>query len=246
MDNNYANALKKEKVLVHEDSLNALYVAFTRARDNLFVIKKSKDSMFDILDMSVGSSGSLKCASQTSVKQKDENQKKLEYQSLSYGAQSDILKLEDEEDEDFKAQNFGLALHYMLEMMADFNEGSILDAKNIMINKYGYMLDENEIEDVVFRVKLLTQNEEFKNLINGERYKEKALRYKDNLRYIDLLIKQESGKWIVIDYKSSMAYSEHHLKQVRYYAKAIKEITNDEVDGYICYLLQDSIKIIQI
>ena len=42
LDPHYANALAKEKILVKEDSLNALYVAFTRARENLFIISKFK------------------------------------------------------------------------------------------------------------------------------------------------------------------------------------------------------------
>ena len=210
----------------------------------LFVIKKSKNSVFDILDMTVGSSGTLICNDKTTSFVNTSNIE-LEYKELYYGTQSDILKLEIEKDEDFKAQNFGLALHYMLEMMASFDESSIPHAKDMMLNKYGYALDEDEIDDLTFRVKLLTQNEEFKNLINGEYFKEKALRYKNNLRYIDLLVKQESGMWNVVDYKTSIAYSEHHLKQVRYYVKAIKEITGDEVNGYLCYILKGDIKIIQ-
>ena len=250
LDNNYALALKKEKQLVHEDSLNALYVAFTRARDNLFIIKKSKDSVFDILDMTVGSSGELICVnSSNSISFPSSSfvtHTELDYKELYYGTQSDILKLEIEEDEDFKAQNFGLALHYMLEMMANFDESSIEHAKDMMLNKYGYTLDENETIDLISRVNLLTKNQEFKNLVSGKYFKEKAMRYKNNLRYIDLLVKQESGMWAVVDYKSSTAYSEHHLKQVRYYIKAIKEITGDEVCGYICYILQEDIKLVKV
>ncbi|MCK4737031.1 MAG: Dna2/Cas4 domain-containing protein, partial [Sulfurimonas sp.] len=66
-----------------------------------------------------------------------------------------------------------------------------------------------------------------------------------SLRYIDLLIKKDSC-WHVLDYKSSMAYSEHHLKQVRYYVQAIKKITGNEVNGYLCYLLKDEIKIVKV
>jgi hypothetical protein len=81
----------------------------------------------------------------------------------------------------------------------------------------------------------------------GDIYKEKAIRYKNNLRYIDLLVySQKEELWNVIDYKSSLSYSDHHLKQVRYYNKAILEITGQKVQGYICYLLSDSIKLVKI
>ncbi|MEJ2373666.1 MAG: 3'-5' exonuclease, partial [Sulfurimonas sp.] len=61
IDEDYKEALDKEKELIEEDSLNALYVAFTRARENLFIIKKTKDSAFDLLEVEDASFGVLKC-----------------------------------------------------------------------------------------------------------------------------------------------------------------------------------------
>ncbi|MCW8895515.1 RecB-like helicase [Sulfurimonas sp.] len=250
IDAQYANALAKEKALVREDSLNALYVAFTRARDNLFIIKKSKDSMFDILDLTCASSGSLNVNSKSSQTDKTMQKQPLEFKPLYYGTQSDILVLEKEQQEDLKSINFGIAMHYMLEMLGEFQEQNIIHAKDMMINKYGHTLEVAEIDDIESRVKLLLQNKEFKALISGECYREKAIRYKNNLRYIDLLVKSDKeslfDSWNIIDYKSAISYTEHHLKQVRYYEKAIKEITGDEVNGYICYLLQDEIKIVKV
>lgn len=256
LDDEYANALAKEKELVREDSLNALYVAFTRARENLFVILKSKDSVFDILDLACGNSGSLNIAKKSDKAIQTIHKHPLEYKSLYYGTQSEILALEERKDEDLKAINFGLAMHYMLEMLGEFKTQNIPHAKNMMLNKYGYILEDDEIEDIHNRVTMLLSSKEFMSLVNGDCYREKAIRYKNNLRYIDLLVnsaaKQDTlslfstGVWNVIDYKSSLGYSEHHLKQVRYYIKAIAEITGDEADGYICYLLKDEIKIIKV
>ena len=249
IDTQYANALSKEKALVYEDSLNALYVAFTRARDNLFIIKKSKDSLFDILDLSLGSLGMLHVDKTLHVENTTAITNVLEYNNLYYGTQSDILKLETQTQEDLKSINFGLAMHYMLEMLGEFNSLHVQSAKDMMINKFGHTLESEEIQDIENRVRLLLENKEFKSLSDGATHKEKALRYKNNLRYIDLLVQKSEGlfsSWNVIDYKSSSAYSEHHLKQVRYYVKAIKEITGEEVDGYICYLLKDEVKFIKV
>lgn len=244
IDSDYADALQKEKTLVREDSLNALYVAFTRARDNLLIVQKSKDSMFDILDLTSGYSGELVCENKHKIA--SVSFEPLEYKALYYGTQSDILALEEDKEEDLKSINFGLSMHYMLEMLGEFEVANIHNAKNMMLNKYGYILEDSEIIDIENRVHKLLQNSEFKDLISGECYREKAIRYKDNLRYIDLLVKHESGCWNVIDYKSSMAYSEHHIKQVNYYIKAIREITGDEVEGYICYLLEDEVKLVKV
>ena len=251
IDKAYANALAKEKVLVHEDSLNALYVAFTRARDNLFIIKKSKDSVFDILDLSIGSFGELHAVCPLGIDkvlhvENKESLKTIEYKEMYYGTQSDILKLETETQEDLKSINFGLAMHYMLEMMGEFDESHVESAKDMMLNKYGFNLESSEIEDLENRVRMLIANEEFQTLSKGTLYKEKALRYKNNLRYIDLLVQKEDKLWIVIDYKSSMNYQDHHVKQVTSYNHAIREITGEEVEGYICYLLKKEVRFIKV
>ena len=245
LDVSYEAALEKEKSLTREDSLNALYVAFTRARENLIIVKKSKDSSFEILELHVASFGTLTCKKvEDKLEEKASNM--LEYKPFYYGTQKDILALEREGNEDLNAINFGLAMHYMLEMIAAFDEDKLNTAKDMMINKYGYSLKDEEIEDITTRVKNLITNREFISLSEGTCYKEKALRYKNNLRYLDLLVKRSDGSWSVLDYKSSFAYSEQHLKQVRYYVNAVKEITGDEVDGYLCYLLRDEVKIVSV
>ena len=244
LDTKYANALSKEEVLVREDSLNALYVAFTRARENLVIIKKSEKSTFDLLDLELGSWGELKCS--VHKKEQERTLKTLEYKELYYGTQSDILALEPQKDEDLNAINFGLAMHYMLEMMGEFSEEYIQSAYDMMINKFGFSLTEEQLEDVTTRVRMFTQSSEVAKLIDGECYREKALRYKKSLRYIDLLVECEDGSFNVIDYKSSLSFSEHHLKQVRAYVSAIKEITKMHVRGYICYMLADEVKVVQV
>lgn len=246
IDNNYANALKKEKILQNEDSLNSLYVAFTRAKENLFIIKKSKKSQFDILDLVVKQSGTLMCKNTKEIVTNNISSKVLEFKEDNYGIQSDLLELEGEDEHDIKAQNFGIGLHYMLEMLGGFSKDNIQDAKHMMINKYGDILDSQEILDIENRVNLLLINEEFLKLIDGDVYKEKAIRYKNNLRYIDLLVQGNDGRWIVIDYKSSTAFSGHHNTQVSNYVEAVKDITGDNVDGYICYLLNSEIKVLKV
>jgi len=245
IDPAYANALEKEKALVREDSLNALYVAFTRAKENLFIIKKSEKSTFDLLELELGNFGVLR----VSQKEHKEVQKtaKLEYKDLYYGTQSDLLALESEGEEDLSAINFGLALHYMLEMMHDFTPEAIADAKDMLLNKYGFLLETHEVEDICKRVEKLLADDKFLDLIRaGTLHKEKALRYKNNLRYLDLLVQKEDGSYVIVDYKSGKNFHKKHLTQVRYYIAAVREITQAEVKGYLCYLLEENIEIVQV
>jgi len=247
LDREYENALSKEKLLVREDNLNALYVAFTRARENLIIVQKSKDSTFAILELNAGEFGNLVCSNQDDANSLKDAFKAIEYKSLYYGTQSDILALEKESNEDLSAINFGLAMHYFLEMISDFSLDKITNALDMTQNKYGYSLELGQLEDIQKRVTSLIKNEAFMNLRSGECYKEKAIRYKNNLRYIDLLVKREDGGWNVVDYKSSLSYSDEHVKQVRYYVNAIKEITKEEdVEGHIVYLLEEECRIVKV
>lgn len=246
IDAEYNNALLKERVLAKEDMLNALYVAFTRARDSLIVVSKLKDSIFEMLELFPSSKGILEC------EQKDDSDadkialKAIKYESLYYGKQSDIIEQEQDEEEDLDAINFGLAMHYMLEMLGDFSESSIADAKDMMLNKYGAILEKEQINDLENRVLMLVQNQEFQNLIKGETYREKALRFEDNLRYIDLLVKKDDDSYNIIDYKSAYSKEHNYNEQVGYYKKAIKAITGQRADGYICYLLRDKVELIKV
>jgi exodeoxyribonuclease V beta subunit len=242
LDSAYESALLKEKSLVAEDLLNALYVAFTRAKESLFIVKKNEHSLFESVELSVGSSGELKSYSNNVFKEESKIEK-FEYRDMFYGTQSDILALEVEKSESYDAINFGLAMHYMLEMLGEFEVSHVESAYNMMLNKYGYSLSKEAVEDIRHRVELLLRDGSFRGIVDGECYQEQALRFKKNLRYIDLLVKHDDGRWSIIDYKSSQKHSDEHLKQVRYYIKALKEITGDEVDGYLCYLLSDEIKL---
>jgi len=236
----YANALVKEKALVQEDSINALYVAFTRAKENLFIIQKEEKSSFELLELQVARYGELRVTKEP--KTPKVKPKKLAFENLYYGTQSEILAQENQKDEDLSAINFGIALHYMLEMMQDFSVDSMECAKDMLLNKYGFALKEEEIVDIIARVTMLLNDPAFCELVaDGIYFQEKALRYKKSLRYIDLLIQKSDGSYIIIDYKSSLHFQESHFKQVRSYVKAVEKITAAKVDGYLCYLLENEI-----
>jgi exodeoxyribonuclease V beta subunit len=253
IDERYQNALEKEKNLAREDTLNALYVAFTRAKQNLFIIKKSKESMFSLLEMACESVGMLTC--HTTKQAPKPIYEPFVYKNLYYGSQTEILASEQEKEEDLEAIHFGLALHYMLEMLPSFEPSALGFAKTMLLNKYGATLSVEEIADIEKRVTRLLENKEFLNLVKGKAYKEKGMKYKNSLRYIDLLIHQENpnpnslfseSSWNIVDYKSSFAFSGEHAKQVKAYKNIVKTITKEAVEGYICYLLPEAIKIVKI
>jgi exodeoxyribonuclease V beta subunit len=245
LDPRYANALQKERELSRQDNLNALYVAFTRARENLFIITKSKDSLFEQLDLTVETMGTLHVNKKEMPKK--EPYKALEYEASYYGMQSDILAVAKQEDEDQKAINFGLALHYCLEMLHSFEQSSLHSAYEALRNKFGAILEEEELFDIVKRVTTLLENKEFLELSDGECMREKGMLVEGELRFMDLLVQKADGSCNIIDYKSSEHISENHIKQVKGYIRAVKMITCEmpygykDVSGYLCYLRKEGI-----
>ncbi len=245
IDTEYAHALTQVETLKKEDTLNALYVAFTRAKEHLFIIQKEQKSSFGILELQKMQRGTLH-VKQQALEPKDTKKVKKEFREYYYGSQSDLLEqVQEQSSEDIHAQNFGTAMHYMLEMLGEFNQESINNAYTAMLNRFGAVLDPLELQQIRDRISRLLEDKEFQELVIGECYKEKALKYKNKVYYIDLLIEKEES-FVIIDYKSSKNYHDKHHKQVQNYKNAVYTIVKKQVSGYLCYLLEDSIEIVKV
>ena len=239
-DENYANALKKEKALQHEDELNILYVALTRAKSNLIIFKKSEKSVFDILNLKSSSFGQLVINKEEEQKNEEE---KIYYKPLNLPRQnSKAMTKDDEEYKDYslKSRYFGIATHYCLEMMDEFTKTSLVEAMLLIKSKYHSFLEELDFENIYKRVLKLVQNEVFIDFIQGAKlYKEQALLFNDELKIVDLLIKKDD-KYFIFDYKTTINEKDEHIIQVKQYEKAIKEIVkSDEVYSFLIYLNED-------
>ncbi len=243
LDDAYAQALEKEKKLSDEDKLNALYVAFTRAKENLIIVQKSKSSTFDRLDLLPHRRGETVIARQ--ARQAEKTHASLDYRPLVYGTQKEILESEKTEDRDHQAIEFGLGLHYTLEMMERFDSAALKIAMVGTQNRFGAVLDAAALQSIEKRIIRLLEDAQFSRLSSGEIFKEQPLSYKNELRYLDLLIKHEEH-WTVIDYKSAMSHTDEYLTQVGFYKKAVAEITGEKSEAYLCYLLEDEVKWVEV
>ncbi len=239
LDPDYAEALEAEKRASSEDQLNALYVALTRAVESLSVITKTKNSWFDPLELTPVQWGNWEI--KTRSIQPQEEYQKLYFQGLSFGKQEEKPSSEKESTHDYAAVQFGLALHYTLEMMGEFESGSLKQALESTRNRYGAVLDVGALEEIEKRVMHLIDDEQFRALSQGIRYKEQIIRHKGNIGVIDLLVKGNNG-WNIIDYKSGREEEVKHTEQVNRYAEAIRFSTHEKVSAYVCYLLEDRIE----
>lgn len=236
LDPLYAQALEAEKRASNEDQLNALYVALTRAVQSLMVIAKIKNSWFDPLELVVSERGVLEVKTQN-VKSA-ETAKAVNFKALQFGTQEETLRSPKEATHDYAAVQFGLALHYTLEMMGDFTPASLEIALESTRNRFGAVLHAEAMGEIEKRAACLINDATFLRLTQGNRYKEQMIRFKGNIGVIDLLVRGENG-WRIIDYKSGREEEAKHRDQVSRYCEAIRSSTGEETEGYLCYLLED-------
>jgi exodeoxyribonuclease V beta subunit len=232
----YAKALEAEKRAADEDQLNALYVALTRAVESLSVIAKTKNSWFDPLELTPAAWGILEVKPRT--KKPPVAEKVLHYEGVKFGRQDEGLRPIKESTHDYAAVQFGVALHYTLEMMGDFTPQSLAHALESTRNRYGAIVHSEALGEIEKRITHLIEDEHFSILIQGRYYKEQMIRHNGNIGVIDLLVERNGG-WIIIDYKSGREEEAKHQEQIGRYASAIQSIKGEPVEGYVCYLMED-------
>lgn len=239
----YKIAKDKEDAKKTKDKLNKLYVALTRGKHSLCVIKKEKNSIFELLAIEPFESGKLIPKQSQS---KSNTTQALEFLSLgNYGMQM-TPKTQDEEGGSIIAQVFGTALHYALEVLDDFTQESIPYAMTLTKNRYRFLLGNELIAKIEARLKLLLLSYEFEELCaNATIKKEVAFCFDGEIKRIDLLLEWED-RVVVVDYKSSKNFSSNHKAQVAGYVQALTLLTSKEIQGKILYLLEDRVEIISL
>lgn len=240
-DKNYEKALEKEKRLQEEDEINILYVALTRAKSNLFIFKKSKKSVFDILGLTPSSFGALVVNKYD--KKEFEKVEKIVYKPMDLGRQNSKAMINDEDDEiSLKSRYFGIATHYCLEMMSQFSKKSLDYALNLSYSRYASYLDEEDFIDIKNRILNLIENQEFSEILKDANFfTEQSLIYNQELKILDLLV-EKNGDYFIFDYKTTNNESNEHIKQISFYKEAIKNIFNtNRVFSYLIYLQESRV-----
>lgn len=219
VDNEFRKIKEKEKILEIEDKINSEYVAFTRAIDSLFIVKKEKS--YFVTELNEEEIGEFK------VLQKSKNtnfKEKFNLPIENYGKQNyeEILE-EDFKPNDYEAIYFGLAVHYMFE------------CENIeaVRNRFGKFCDIEKVKEFYEKGK--------EKLFEGKKYKEIPFIYDGKGGVIDLIIENED--LTVIDYKTAKPDDERaYIKQVKRYKEALNHLRKREVRAYLFYLDEMKLK----
>ncbi len=246
-DKNYENALENEVKLSLNDERNILYVALTRAKNNMIIFKNNKQSVFEILGNNFEKKTIGKLYKSNKKTKNIIEDKIMEYNPLQLGIQ-DVSKNDDNSKNDnLKAKYFGIATHYCLEMMKAFDIKSLNFSIKLVKSKYNIYLHNTDFNNIYKRIMCLINNEEFINLHNNKLLiKEQSLVFNNEIKIIDLLIKDRDD-YIIVDYKTTNQKSKSHINQVRMYKDAIENITNSKnVKSYLVYLKDESSEILEV
>jgi exodeoxyribonuclease V beta subunit len=244
-DEDYKEALEKEKRLALDDEKNVLYVALTRAKNNLIIFKKEKGSVFDILNLPELKIGKLVLSEVVNRKVTIE---KVNYKALDLGKQDQKISTSKTTNaEILKAKYFGLATHYTLEMMSKFNIQALKQGINLSKTKYLNYLEENDFINIEKLIINLIEDFKFQELIKDSQIvQEQALMYNKEVKVLDLLLYKEN-KFIIIDYKTTTEELSNHIIQVKHYKEAISQIYNTKnVEAYLLYLKDCNIKFLEV
>ncbi|WP_323597338.1 RecB-like helicase [Aliarcobacter butzleri] len=237
----YKKAIDKEKKLSLEDEINILYVAMTRAKNNMIILKKEKSSVFDILNMNVSKIG--KMINSSNLVKNIEEKSIISYSPLNLGTQEkQITKEKELKENHLHSRYFGLATHYCLEMLNNFSFNDLKYTLNLARTRFSNYLSDKDFTDIENRLAHLINNDFFKFLVtNSVLTSEQSLIYKEELKIIDLLIYKDDTYYI-LDYKTTKEeLDEEHKNQVLYYKEAIKEIfKTSNVKSYLVYLKMDN------
>lgn len=239
----YANAIAKEKALSLEDEINILYVALTRAKNNMVVFKKVKSSVFDILSMGVNTMGQI--IESSNVSKNYEKIEKIEYSPMDLGVQDkQISKEKDNDGNMLYSKYFGIATHFCLEMMDEFSQDNLNYCIGLAKTRFSNYLNENDFIDIYNRISMLLNHNKFKEFIEDSEFiTEQSLIYNGEIKIIDLLLKKDDNFYI-FDYKTTKEKSIEHNNQVSFYKKAISEIfETSNVRSYLIYLKEHEVLI---
>ncbi|MBX7489970.1 RecB-like helicase [Helicobacter turcicus] len=251
LDSVYKNALNKEKAEETKDLKHQLYVALTRAKTTMHILKLNQKGAFADLNLEDSTCGILETSSiSPKITPQDFNTttQNLEFNNIikekfsleNQGRQKDIQTSDSTQNlagQNLKGIYYGIALHFAMEqkLKLRLNDTLLLEILN---NKVGFYLDFKELEKIVLRSNLVLKNQNFIEIVAKGKVKcEIPFLSNGKQKRLDLLIVGEDSAWIV-DYKSGVPDASHAI-QVREYMESVRQMLKKETYGYVFYTREE-------
>ncbi|CBG40601.1 RecB-like helicase [Helicobacter mustelae] len=229
-DARYQRALDGFENKKKQEEFNVQYVAFTRAKNSLFVIPHADGSLASLGLEEQERGGIL-------IDEDDRPQRtalaKKPVMQRDFGRQSAFITKEDAPLPVRKNLLFGQALHASIENYLGF--GINLEHLSMKLcNCYGFYLDSRALAKILSFLHVLCENAQFRALLeNSSCYSEVAFIKDHNLFRIDMLAVGEKIR--VLDFKSGM-HQEEHIQQVQHYMDFARGYFDRPIEGYLVYL----------
>ncbi|NPA84084.1 MAG: RecB-like helicase [Epsilonproteobacteria bacterium] len=220
----FASILERERQLVKEDLRNLEYVAYTRARDSLFIFKNPSNSSLLALEAAGLQSQTWGTLEVTPAPSTPATNPSPFQGDLRYFGRQEYKEIPEYNPNDYEAIYLGLAVHALFEM-----EGS-----EYARNRYGLYCD---FERAKALYNAGNGAKEYQRLLKeGRIRREVPFVYRGQYGIIDLLIEGEE-ELVIIDYKSVTPKDQRpYIDQVAFYKDAMGAIHKKGVRGYIFYL----------
>lgn len=232
VDDGYKQILESYKQTKQNESINVLYVALTRAKSSLCILKKQKNSRFETLNLTPTQIGTLS-SKDASQKQSHESQY-IALQNL--GRQENFVRNQRESSEfNVASIMFGKALHSYFEYYFGMKETHLPTLWHIMQNLYGFSLSQDMRQIVQGKFERALANSHLQTILSsGTLFSEVSYLCQNEFYRIDTLIFTQK-EIIVLDYKSSKEPKEEHFTQVKKYMDFLATLSTNPIKGYLIY-----------
>ncbi|MGX3011312.1 RecB-like helicase [Helicobacter sp. 23-1044] len=232
VDDEFANIVAQKKSVDENDALNVLYVAFTRAKDSLFIIKSAKKNALrlELLDLKDGKIGSDIIGEKSPKFAESSAKIPAQY---DFGKQGDFIKQSEKSYTNLSKMR-GIALHLALEMRLAYGNSDD-EIETILQNRFGMVLGANERAQILRSVGKILGNAALREILaNAESVRcEVAYLENNRLNRIDCLIEM-GGDAVILDYKSSDLDLEGKKAQILRYADFARAHYKN-IRAYLCF-----------
>ncbi len=227
----------REKKKAYEDSINLMYVSFTRPKLGLFIngevykdkVKNVSHLLFKVLSKSINNRNYINGA--------------IEKNNNSYFGSSYFLKdfpsfswknrivVRRSFDSDFREEGAsrGEKIHKILSNIKNYND---------IDNGVKISVEKNERKTFLQIIENLITDDKIRNFFNPK-YKSfnelEILDEKGNVFRIDRVV-ESKNEIIVIDYKTGHEKKPEHLKQVNNYMRLLSKIYEKKIRGFLIYI----------
>lgn len=231
-DESFAKAKENEQISKRNDLLNVLYVALTRAKTNMIILKLEKNSQFDKLGLAPFSIGALEISTEIRDELVYEICKTPHFKISKQNAKSS----KNENKSDFQSESFGIATHFILEQIPSFDTRYVDDLIEIAKFRFFGLLDDEHFEQIGAKITTLICDEKFELLVKHAKniLREQPFVFENELKIVDLYLDFDDFG-VVIDYKTGQKNDEN-FAQVMRYKKALSQIFEKKIIGFLVYL----------